>query len=228
MPCMAALPDGTFLILNGAHQGHAGFGLANDPNFNAVLYDPFKPNGQRFSILDDTDIARMYHSEATLLPDGRVLVSGSDPNPTGPQIYPEEMRLEVFLPPYLTSGARQPEFTLGPKDWTYGGSYTITNVRTYQGTVSAARVSLIAATSSTHGAIMGGRTLFPAVSCSGTTCTITAPPTIGICPPGWFMLFVLDGPTPSVGQWIRIGGDPAALGNWPNLPGFTVPGVGAV
>ena len=40
MSCMAALPDGTFLIVNGAHAGVAGFGLGADPNLNAVLYDP--------------------------------------------------------------------------------------------------------------------------------------------------------------------------------------------
>jgi hypothetical protein len=28
------------------------------------------------------------------------------------------------------------------------------------------------------------------------------------------MIFVLDGSTPSLGQWIRIGGDPVLLGNW--------------
>jgi hypothetical protein len=92
---------------------------------------------------------------------------------------------------------------------------------------------------------MGGRTLFPAFSyviipfwpdtftenfyyafsCAGTTCTITAPPNVGVAPAGWFQLFVLDGPTPSHSQWVRIGGDPGQLGNWPNLPGFTPPGV---
>jgi hypothetical protein len=41
------------------------------------------------------------------------------------------------------------------------------------------------------------------------------------------MMFILDGPTPAVGQFIRIGGDPASLGNWPNVPGsvFDLPGV---
>ncbi|KAG6333260.1 hypothetical protein ID866_5832, partial [Astraeus odoratus] len=76
MPCMVTLPDGTYMILNGAHQGVAGFKLASDPNFNAVLYDPSKLVNQRMSILNSTIVARMYHSEATLLPDGRVLVSG--------------------------------------------------------------------------------------------------------------------------------------------------------
>lgn len=66
-----ALPDGTFLIANGAHQGVAGFGLATDPNYSAVLYDPTQPIGERFSILNNTIVARLYHSEATVrhLPD---------------------------------------------------------------------------------------------------------------------------------------------------------------
>lgn len=150
--------------------------------------------------------------------------------------------LKVYIPPYLMQGFKQPEFTIANTDWTHGGSYQITDVKLYQGTTANLKVSLIAgspsshilcdppsltssvATSSTHGAIMGGRTLFPAVSCAGTTCTITAPPSPGVCPAGWFMLFVLDGPTPSVAKWVRIGGDPGKLGSWPNLPGFTRPG----
>jgi len=39
------------------------------------------------------------------------------------------------------------------------------------------------------------------------------------------MLFILDGPTPSVAKWVRIGGDPSQLGNWPNITGFTLPGI---
>ncbi|KIP01604.1 hypothetical protein PHLGIDRAFT_38239 [Phlebiopsis gigantea 11061_1 CR5-6] len=39
------------------------------------------------------------------------------------------------------------------------------------------------------------------------------------------MLFVLDGPTPSFSHWVRIGGDPGRLGDWPNFPDFTLPGV---
>ena len=90
---MVSLPDGTFLILNGALQGFAGFGLANNPNLGAVLYDPTQPIGSRMSILNNTIVARLYHSEATLLPDGRVLVSGSDPETAK---YPEEFRIEVI------------------------------------------------------------------------------------------------------------------------------------
>jgi hypothetical protein len=222
LPCMVPLPDGTLLIVNGARQGHAGFGSATDPNLNAVLYDPTLPVNARFSILGSTSIARMYHSEATLLPDGRVLISGSDPQD---QNFPEEYRIEVFTPPYLNQGLTQPTFGIPIKDWVYSGMYAITSVQLFQGGTSTLRISLVAAPSSTHGNAMGARTLFPAFSCVGNSCTIVAPPNSGVCPPGWYQLFILDGPTPSVSQWVRIGGDPGQLGNWPNLPGFTQPGV---
>uniref|UniRef100_A0A8H7XRB3 WSC domain-containing protein n=1 Tax=Psilocybe cubensis TaxID=181762 RepID=A0A8H7XRB3_PSICU len=228
MPNLVPLPDGTVFICNGATQGYAGFGLANNPNLNALLYDPTQPVGSRFSILNNTIVARMYHSEAILLPDGRVLISGSDPqtdNPDGTVKYPEEFRIEVYIPPYLNQGLTPPNFTLPNSDWAYGSTNTITNVKFFQGPISKLRVSLVAAASSTHGNAMGARTIFPQFSCSGTTCTITAPPNAGVSPPGWHQLFLLDGPTPSHSQWVRIGGDPAQLGNWPNLPGFTVPGV---
>ena len=216
---MVPLPDGTFMILNGAHQGLAGFGGASDPNFNALLYDPTQPVGSRFSILGTTNVARMYHSEATLLPDGRVLVSGSDPQTPG---LPEELRIEVYIPPYLSQGLTQPVVTVPNTDWAYGGQYQI-NVQLFQG--QAMRVSLVAAVSSTHGNVMGARVIFPAFSCQGNVCTVTAPPNAEVSPPGWHQLFILDGPTPSHSVFVRIGGDPAKLGNWPNLPGFTLPGV---
>src|SRR5579863_2207886 len=152
MPCMVALPDGTFMIMNGAQEGVAGFGLASDPNLSALLYDPTQPIGSRISILGNTTIARMYHSEAVLLPDGRVLVSGSDPQTPG---LPEELRIEVYIPPYLSQGFTQPSVTVSNTDWAYGGQYQIT-VELPQG--NTMRVSLVASTSSTHGNVMGGRT----------------------------------------------------------------------
>ncbi|KAL3421446.1 WSC domain-containing protein [Phlyctema vagabunda] len=226
LSCMAALPDGTYLIVNGARQGVAGFGLAQDPNLGAVLYDPSKPVNQRFTIMANTIIARLYHSEAMLLQDGRVLISGSDPQS---DIYPEEYRVEVFLPSYLLNGATKPTFTLTNKDWAYGSSIQLTNVVRPAG--GAARVSMLAAVSSTHGNSMGQRTLFPAVSCAGATCTVTAPPNAHVCPPGWYQIFLLDGPTPSNSIWVRLGGsiaDAANLGNWPAYNDFLKPGLGAV
>jgi len=219
MTCISALPDGTYIILNGAQQGTAGFGLGRNPNLNAVLYDPTKPVGARMTVMANTTVARLYHSEAILLSDGRVLVSGSDPQDG---VHPEEYRVEVFVPPYLLSGLARPTYTMQNKDWAYGAAIPIT-VSIPSG--ATPRVSLLGAVTSTHGNNMGQRSLFPAVSCKGSACTITAPPNSHVCTPGWFQVFVLDGPTPSLAQFVRIGGDPGALGNWPNSPDFNVPGV---
>ena len=140
MPCMVSLPDGTFLIVNGAHQGLGGSRRASSPNLNAVLYDPRQPVGSRFSILGSTTIPRMYHSEAILLQDGRVLITGSD---QGDPRFPLEYRVEVFIPPYLSSGNKQPTFTIRNTDWSYNGKYTI-DVRLFQGTTANMKVSLLA------------------------------------------------------------------------------------
>ncbi|KAK2590697.1 hypothetical protein QQS21_011621 [Conoideocrella luteorostrata] len=220
MTCMAPLPDGTYLILNGAHHGVAGFGLAKDPNLNALLYDPSKPLGKRITVMANTIVARLYHSEAITLLDGRVLVSGSDPQDG---VNPQEYRVETFTPPYLKRGLPRPSFTVANKDWAYGQVVTFNlGAPARNGGISA---SLLGSVSSTHGNSMGGRTLFPAVACAGTTCTVTAPPGKYIAPPGWYQFFVLDGGIPAVGVFVRIGGDPARLGNWPQGNGFNPPGV---
>ncbi|KAK1994677.1 WSC domain-containing protein [Colletotrichum falcatum] len=218
--CMAPLPDGTYLINNGAVAGVAGFGLATKPNLNALLYDPKKPIGQRITVMANTTIARLYHSESITLLDGRVLVSGSDPEDgTNPQEY----RVEVFNPPYLTGKKPRPTFTLPVTDWKHGGTYSFTiGGNPVNGVI---QVSLLGSVSSTHGNSMGARTIFPAMSCSGTQCTVTAPPGPGVAPPGWYQFFVLDGGIPAVGVYVRIGGDPASLGNWPNVAGFKTPGI---
>ena len=224
--CMAALPDGTYLIANGAHLGRAGFGLATAPNYNSVLYDPRKPQHTRMSVMANTTIARLYHSELSLLDDGTVLVSGSDPEDVR-AFAPQEYRNEIWTPPYILNGAPRPSFKLTNIDWSYGQSVTFPITPSGTGAVTAYKVSMVGAISSTHGNSMGQRTYFPATSCSGTSCTVTAPPNANVCPPSWFQVFVLDGNNiPSHAQWVRIGGDPAQLGKWPNYPDFTTPGMG--
>ncbi len=52
-----------------------------------------------------------------------------------------------------------------------------------------------------------------------------------VAPPGWYQIFVLDGPKPSHSIWARIGGsiaDAAGIGKWPAYPDFSTPGLGAV
>lgn len=102
---MVALPDGQYLVLNGAYDGRAGFGLASNPNNGAVLYDPIKPVGARMTQFANSTIARLYHSEAVLMNDGQVLVSGPDPED---EVNEQEHRLEYFSPDYILSGVQSP------------------------------------------------------------------------------------------------------------------------
>ena len=74
-----------------------------------------------------------------LLQDGRVLVSGSDPEDTR---FPQEYRVEVYVPPYLSSGLKQPTFTIQNTDWSYNGQFQI-QVTLFQGTTAGMRVSLL-------------------------------------------------------------------------------------
>ncbi|KAI0909694.1 WSC domain-containing protein [Ustulina deusta] len=219
MSCMAPLPDGTYLIANGAKQGVAGFGLADNPNYNALLYDPFKPVHHRISIMANTTVARLYHSEAITLLDGRVLITGSDPQDG---VHPQEIRVEVFTPPYLYSTKPRPTFTITNKDWTYSSTIIVTLGTIPTGPIKA---SLLGSVSSTHGNSMGARTLMPAVTCVAKVCTVTAPPNKYICPPGWYQFYILQDGIPAVGQYVRIGGDPGQLGNWPQGSDFTRPGI---
>lgn len=77
--------------MNGAQTGVGGYGNVKNqvgqsngdhPAYTPVLYRPNAPKGQRFSRegLPTSKIARMYHSVASLLPSGNVLIAGSNPN----------------------------------------------------------------------------------------------------------------------------------------------------
>ena len=78
---MILLPTGKIVYLNGAADGVAGYGndswaigasYANNAILQPMLYDPDAPAGQRWSTggFGQSTVARMYHSSATLLPDG--------------------------------------------------------------------------------------------------------------------------------------------------------------
>ena len=61
--------------------GAIGHSYADQPLRQSWYFDSSKPSGKRWARAGVSTIDRMYHSAATLLPDGSVLVSGSNPNP---------------------------------------------------------------------------------------------------------------------------------------------------
>ncbi|KAF8894230.1 copper radical oxidase [Gymnopilus junonius] len=92
MASLILLPDGKVLCINGAMRGTAGYGpqpwaigksYADEPLLMPTIYDPTAPLKSRWSShgLSPSTVPRMYHSTATLLPDGSVFISGSNPNP---------------------------------------------------------------------------------------------------------------------------------------------------
>lgn len=99
---MVVLPRGDVLILNGATRGAAGWENAIDPSLQPYMYNPDESEGRRFSVLQGTEIPRMYHSTA-VLPDGRILVAGSNPHVSYELnvSYPTELRMEAFTPYYM-------------------------------------------------------------------------------------------------------------------------------
>lgn len=108
------LPDGTILFLNGAHVGSQGFGLADDPLLQVLIYEPFAPFGRRWTTGANSTIPRLYHSIATLLLDGSVLVAGSNPNEmpvveeddrSRSHFFQTEFRTERYFPLYFSSGS---------------------------------------------------------------------------------------------------------------------------
>ncbi|CAB4438937.1 unnamed protein product [Rhizophagus irregularis] len=116
MPDATFLVDGSILFVNGAATGFAGYrkgGGANalwvneNPVFTPFLYDPF---AKTYKTLAASTIPRMYHSVSTLIPDGSVLIAGS--NPQGSVSlnvkYSTEYRVEIFYPPYLYSSTPRP------------------------------------------------------------------------------------------------------------------------
>lgn len=79
MPDSVLLPNGQILLLNGCNLGAQGFGLGAAPTLQALLYDPSRPLGQRFSTGASSTIPRLYHSVALLSLDATVTVAGSNP-----------------------------------------------------------------------------------------------------------------------------------------------------
>lgn len=107
------LPDGTILFLNGAHIGSQGFGLADDPLLQVLIYEPLAPFGSRWTTGANSTIPRLYHSIAMLLLDGSVLVAGSNPNEMpvveeddrSSHFFQTEFRTERYSPPYLSDSS---------------------------------------------------------------------------------------------------------------------------
>lgn len=209
---MVLLPPRDVLIINGAQNGSQGWGFATNPAFNPVVYRPGFSLETRFLIQPAGTIPRMYHSTANLLPDGRVLLAGSNTHQfytfTGTP-FPTELRLEAWSPPYLDSvwNPRRPTVISSPTQLSYGQvfnvSFSITNVpRSFE-------INLCHPPFTTHSFSQGQRLLRLKVSPPIATginwiITATAPPNGNVAPPGYYMLFPVMSGIPGISTWVQI------------------------
>ncbi|KAG0627529.1 hypothetical protein M758_2G208700 [Ceratodon purpureus] len=204
---MILTPDGNVIIINGASKGSQGWGYASDPVYTPVLYYPGAAAGKRFQTLAGSGTPRLYHSTANLLPDGRILVAGSNTHQfyTFTGQFPTELSIEAFSPPYL--GGERPGLTVG--GIAYGKAFTATV--TYGGALNGnIALNMASAPFVTHSYAMGQRLLALAVGkpvAAGAgkyTVDATAPPSSTIAPGGYYMIFAVANGSPSYASWVKL------------------------
>ncbi|GAA99111.1 hypothetical protein E5Q_05800 [Mixia osmundae IAM 14324] len=208
-------PDGSVLFINGAQTGLAGYGNvanqvghsnADHPVLTPWLYTPSAPAGSRFTTgFASSTIARMYHSTASLLPDGRIIIAGSNPNPDVTTAkYATTYKIEYFSPPYMFQ--TRPTYTNYPSNILYASNFTLTGV-TLPANTKSVTVTLIDLAFHTHANAMDSRmvTLVCSVDSTGTIISATGPPNGYIFPPGYGWVYVVADGVPSRGHRIMIG-----------------------
>src|SRR5439155_5174037 len=182
------LPDGKVLVTGGSRGTENPNATSPDPAYAAEMWDPATGT---WSTMASLSVLRAYHATALLLPDGRVLSAG------GQVVRPSA---EVYSPPYLFKGTR-PSITSAPTSISYGQSFFVGTPDA--GTISS--VSMIALSSVTHGFNMGQRICRPSFSLGPNGVNVAAPSNRNTTPPGYYMLFILNGNgVPSVAKIMRI------------------------
>jgi hypothetical protein len=190
------LPDGNVLVMNGSRTGWAH--VADEPVFDAELYNP---TANTWTTLAAMRVPRLYHSTAVLLPDGRVMTCGDDHDYNMPPFDYAELRLEFFSPPYLFRGAR-PVITNAPQQIAYGSSFTVNTPNAS----SIASVALLRPGAATHSLNMDQRYVGLSIqSRTSQSLTLQAPPNGFVAPPGYYMLFIVNGTgVPSESKFVRL------------------------
>ena len=215
------LPDGSVLVTGGSR-------VITDSDRNQAVLDaeiwtptpgPNGPTGPgTWTTAAPLKEARMYHSTAVLLPDGRVLTAGGEevtqPFVLGQNNHPNA---EIYSPPYLFDAdgnpRARPVIMGAPAHVGYGQLFTVVATT---GGGPVARVTLVRLSSVTHSFNMNQRFLELDKGTGSTTAgaasvPVTAPADGSVCPPGHYLLFVLNSSgVPSVGRVVHVGPSPCA------------------
>jgi hypothetical protein len=217
------LPDGKVLVTGGTScDGTNNLDCGTPPgSFGGdvripELWDPASEQWNTTTLAAHQEV-RVYHSTALLLPDARVMVAGGGlpaaiGEPTGgvdPDLFGHRTA-EIYSPPYLfdeNGEAPRPVVVGAPQTLTYGATFELT---VYNSSMLTAYdwvggVTFVRLPSVTHGLNMNQRINFLEFTNTFTGAVVTAPQNPAECPPGHYMLFVLNANgVPSVASIIRI------------------------
>lgn len=195
------MPDDT-VFTSGGSTDYRGRGRSDV--LRAQFYDP---EADTFVPAADPTVGRNYHSEALLLPDGRVATFGSDPlygDRDNTRTGEFEKRIEVYTPPYLHDGREEtrPALGAGPERAEPGETVTFE-------TADAERIAearLMRPSAVTHTTDVEQRSLRLKLERADGEVRLTVPEDPSLVPPGWYMVFVTDEEgTPSEASWVKVG-----------------------
>jgi hypothetical protein len=202
------LPDRTVLVTGGSLHKE----IADEATNHAEIFDPAHPE-RGWTELAVATVPRMYHSVALLLPDARVVTACGNPIQGnhvewGLDGVNEEMRMEIFSPPYLDP-TRGPRPTIGnvESEWQYGQTAIIAT----PDAATLRDVSLIRAGATTHSFNTSQRLVdLPITARDGNGVAVQVTDEPNIAPPGWYMLFITNTKgVPSVAKWVHLVTAPA-------------------
>jgi galactose oxidase len=204
------LPDGKVLVTGGTSKD--GFNSPCSANW-VLVPEMWNPDTHDWLPMAAMSYPRLYHSTAVLLPDARVLVAGTTIIPGSPCPGPccqveNQQQTQIFSPPYLYTAtgedAARPAIINAPQEVDYGQTYTL---RVQSGDLAEINsATLIRLPSVTHSFNQNQRINKLAVqSQSSTRFSITIPSNPNACPPGHYMLFILNSNgVPSKAKIIRV------------------------
>ncbi|HUR95831.1 MAG TPA: galactose oxidase-like domain-containing protein [Gemmatimonadales bacterium] len=188
---LTALPTGEVLATGGV-----GGTVFNDVSKGVHAAEMWDPQTGQWTTLASNAITRGYHGTSLLLPDGRVLNSGSGEGAGAP----DQRNAEIYSPPYLSRGPR-PVITSAPTEVAYGAQFRIETPQA----AAITHVSFIRLGAVTHAFDENQRFQRLSFTADASGLTVTAPAAPNRTPPGHYMVFILDGnDVPSVAKIVRI------------------------